>query len=165
MIVRELKKHFPARAPEWINAATLAVWGWYVLLHPDLFQQVAFEGLRILTWFGAEPVAFWGTLALIVGMTRLIALFINGAYDRTPMVRLGTSLVSAFVWTQVAIGFWLNEVPSASLVMYSSAVVMDLISAYRASQDVAIADVTRRASRSGVKKGGSSRGSHTSVVA
>lgn len=156
MFIRELRKHFPARVPEWVNACTLLAWGAYVILHPELFERDAFAAFHDLVWFDVEPASFWGLMALSVGWVRLGALFINGAYSRTPLVRLLASLVSAFVWSQIVIGFWLNEMASTALVMYSSAVVIDLISAYRASCDVAIAEGTRRAARQGTQNGAES---------
>ena len=150
MIIRELKRHFPARVPEWVNAWTLVAWGVYVVLHPSLFHQTAFAGLASMAPKGVEAASFWGLVSITVGWVRVMALFVNGAYSRTPLIRLVMSLTSAFVWSQIVIGFWLTGTPSTGLVMYSSAVLMDLISAYRATCDAAIAEGTRRAA--GVKK-------------
>lgn len=146
MLVRELCKHFPARAPEWINAATMMVWGAYVVLHPSVLEQSYFAGLKSMAWtFPAGN--FWGLLTFAVGFVRMAALFVNGAYNRTPIIRLSASLVSAFVWSQIVIGLWILGDPSAGLVMYGSAVCVDLLSAYRASKDVAMVESTRRDAR------------------
>lgn len=149
MFVTELRKHFPARIPEWVNAVTLAVWGAYIIAHPEIFLLPPYSGLETLKWLDIPAPAFWGLLAFTVGWVRFGALLINGTYSRTPMVRLIASAVSAFVWSQILIGMWINEMPNASIVMYGGAVVMDLISAYRASRDVAIAEATRRMAKQG----------------
>lgn len=151
MFIRELRRHFPARVPEWVNAFTLTAWGAYVILHPEVFDHPEFIGLQTLIWFDVSAYAFWGLVALTVGWMRAGALFINGAHSRTPIVRLAASAISAFVWSQIVIGLLVSGKPSAALVMYSSAVIMDLISAYRASSDVAIAEGTRRAARQGAE--------------
>jgi hypothetical protein len=155
MIIQSLREHFPARATEWVNAATLAAWGAMVLANPEMFNLPVFAAFHEFSFF-LPAYLCWGMFTVIVGTVRLAALFVNGAYTRTPIIRLACSLLSAFVWSQVVIGFWLNPVASTALVMYSSMVVMDLISAYRASKDVAIAEVNRRSEKMGVRTGVSS---------
>lgn len=156
MMIRELQKHFPARIPEWANAWCLLGWGAYTILHPGVFQQPYLQGLvdaaGAVTTFEAER--FWGLVTVVVGMTRLCALFVNGSYSRTPMIRLIASLVSAFVWTQIILGIWVTDVPAHGLVMYTTALVLDLISAYRAACDTAIAEATRRSNRLGSSERG-----------
>lgn len=154
MLVRELKKHFPARAPEWISATTMTVWGAYVILHPEVMGQPAFRILNDMSW-GQPAGNFWGLLTFFVGITRLCALFVNGAFSRTPLIRLATSMVSAFVWTQLTVGLWLLPEASTGVVMYGSFVLVDLLSAYRASQDVGMVESTRREAK-GAASGGTS---------
>ena len=96
---------------------------------------------------GAPPSSVWGLVAILVGMIRACALFVNGAYSRTPCIRLGMSALSAFVWAQVVIGLML--VPNMGLIVYSWLVVIDLVSAYRAAMDAAIAERNRKYSRLG----------------
>lgn len=151
MMIRELKKHFPARIPEWANAWTLLAWGAYTLLHPGVFKQPYLHGLvenaPAITIYEAER--FWGLITVIVGMTRLGALFVNGSYSRTPMIRLFASLVSAYVWAHIVSGILSTGIPAHGLVMYTSALALDLISAYRAAVDTGIAEGTRRAEKAG----------------
>lgn len=146
MLIRELRKHFPARMPEWINSGIMVSWGAYVLLHPDTYADAKldlFEGV-LHSPDGINGFAFWGLVTLIVGMVRGCALFVNGAYSRTPMIRLAASAVSAFVWSQIVIGFWNLNIPTTAIVTYGWLVLMDIISAYRAGVDVAIAEIQRR---------------------
>lgn len=146
MLILKLKEHFPARISEWFNAAILSSWGVYLLLHPDLFDQPA---TRMVTQRMAEmvplsvnPESVWGLVAFTAGAIRLVALFINGAWSRTPALRLMTAAISAFVWTQVFIGLMI--VPNMGLAVYPWLVVIDLVAAYRAGRDVAISEVARR---------------------
>lgn len=94
----------------------------------------------------------WGLVTVTVGLLRACALFVNGSYYRTPMIRLGCSAVSAFVWFQVVIGLWMLEFPTTGVVVYCSLTGLDLISAYRAAWDAAIAESTRRAGVGGEKR-------------
>ena len=151
MMIRKLREHFPARIPEWANAWLLLSWGAYTLLHPGVFEQAPMQGLVALSPVPSPDPAerFWGMITILVGAVRLAALFINGAYSRTPIVRLLTSLLSAFVWAQILNGIFSTGVPAHGLVMYSGALVLDLISAYRAGCDTAIAEATRRMEKAG----------------
>lgn len=146
MLILKLKEHFPARISEWFNAAILTSWGLYLLLNPDLFDspamRVTAEGMVDMVAGTLNPESVWGLVAFIAGATRLVALFINGAWSRTPALRLATAAVSAFVWTQVVIG--LMTVPNTGLAVYPWLVVIDLVAAYRAGRDVAISEVARR---------------------
>lgn len=146
MLILKLKEHFPARISEWFNGAILSSWGLYLLLHPDLFDSPAMtvmtQGMSSMVPFDVNPESVWGLVAFSAGMTRLVALFINGAWSRTPALRLVTAAISAFVWTQVVIG--LMSVPNTGLAVYPWLVVIDLVAAYRAGRDVAISEVARR---------------------
>lgn len=150
MLISQLKYHFPARFPEWMNAGIMASWGAYVLLHQDIFTRpptsYLFAGLTNWSMAGYEPAAVWGVLTLVVGLIRACALFVNGAYSRTPVIRLATSAFSAFVWSQIVIGLWKTGIPNVGLVVYGWLVVIDMASAYRAGLDAAMAEESRRAS-------------------
>jgi len=147
MLVVQLKKHFPARWPEWFMACVLATWGSYILLHPQIFVQessrTALAGMASMV-DGYPPASVWGIAALFTGMVRACALFVNGAYTRTPLIRLVMSFLSAFIWTQVFIGLTNSGVADIGLVVYAWLVVMDIASAYRAATDTVFAEKLRR---------------------
>lgn len=146
MLIVELKKHFPARWPEWYMSALSFAWGAYVALHPEIFTQPqSREVLAGLVQMAGSfpPASVWGLSAVTLGLIRAAALFINGSYTRTPMVRLLMSFLSAFVWTQVVIGLLKTGVPNMGLVVYSGLVVMDIVSAYRAATDTVFAEKLR----------------------
>lgn len=148
MIIRSLKQHWPARKLEWLMSGVLISWGLYVLFHPGLFHdprtRELFSGMAgMAELFNAYPALLWGGAAFLTGLTRSIALFINGAMTRTPMVRLLGSFVSMFIVTQVAVALWKSGVPNTGLVVYPWLVVADLLSAYRATVDVVYAEKQR----------------------
>lgn len=89
------------------------------------------------------PAALWGLSAVVVSMIRASALFVNGAYTRTPLIRLATSFASAFVFTQVVIGLMKTGVASTGLPVYAGLVVLDIVSAYRAATDTVYAEKVR----------------------
>lgn len=146
MLIISFKKHFPARWPEWYMSGLLFCWGTYVALHPELFTSPATrEILAGLTEMAGNfpPAAIWGLSAVMTGLIRAAALFINGAYTRTPLIRLIMSFASAFIWTQVFIGLLKSNIPNMGLTVYAGAVVVDIVSAYRAATDMVYAEVAR----------------------
>jgi len=151
MIVQSLRKHWPARKMEWVMAGLSLCWGYYVLNHPDIFtnHQTAplFAGMAAMVPDGWEPASFWGGLAFWVGMIRGIALYINGAHVRTPVVRVIAAFLTMFVFTQVCQGLWASGLPNPGLVVYPWLVVADMLSAYTAANDAIHAEVQRRIER------------------
>lgn len=148
MIIRSLRDHWPARKLEWLMSGFLIAWGVYVLLHPALFTAPEtislFSGLKAISDpFTPYPALAWGGSGFLVGITRLIALFVNGAWTRTPLIRLIASLLSLFIITQIIIGLWKSGVPNTGLVVYPWFVIADLLSAYRAAVDVVHAQKLR----------------------
>lgn len=146
MLIVSLKQHFPARIPEWWMSFMLVLWGGYVVLHPGLFTdpatRVIFSGMTAMSG-DYDPAGLWGLSAVVVGMIRGCALFVNGAYTRTPMIRLLTSFMSAFIWTQVSIGLYKSGVANTGIVVYAGLVTMDIVSAYRAATDMVFAEKVR----------------------
>lgn len=149
MMIVSLKQHFPARAPEWFMSGLAFVWGANILLHQDMFVRPETASLLSgLSWMansvGYKAAPFWGLICVTTGLIRASALFINGAYTRTPMVRLVLSFSSAFIWTQVTIALIISGVPNTGWPLYAGCVVLDIISAYRAGGDVVYAEQVRR---------------------
>lgn len=150
MIIRSLRQHWPARKLEWMMAGFMTAWGLYVLLHPGLFTDPStarlFSGMAAISARITEyPALAWGGVSFLLGVSRAIALFVNGAWTRTPLIRLIASFASIFVVTQIIIGLWQSGVPNPGLVVYPWFVIADLLSAYRAAVDVVHAETQRGA--------------------
>lgn len=139
----ELKKHFPVRVQEWFSAAILFTWGANLVLHPDMFYQpqiaACFTGMLMIA-----PQAVWGFGAMICGMLRAGALYINGSWARTPMVRLMVSFISIFFFFWISVGLLKSGVSQPGLAVYPWLMIMDIYSAYRAASDVVESEHQRR---------------------
>jgi len=149
MIIRSIKEHWPSRTLEWLMAGFLLNWGLYVLLHPEMFTNAGtsqiFAGMvGMSNWISEYPALVWGGAAFLTGLLRGLALFVNGAYVRTPMIRVIASFASMFIVTQIIVGLYRTGVPQTGLVTYSWLVVADLISAYRAAHDAVFAEKKRQ---------------------
>lgn len=141
----ELKKHFPARALEWFCGILLLSWGFYVLLHPGMFQ-----GSSSLIFSGLDMIAsqeLWGLAAFSLGFLRLIALYINGQWTRTPLIRVCVSFASVFMWFWITVGLYKSGIDQTGLAIYPWLVVADMYSAFRAASDAYEAEAQRRLDR------------------
>lgn len=148
MIINSLRQHWPARKLEWLMAGFAVSWGLYVLFHPSLFTDPATATtLKGLTEISAPvteyPALAWGGVFFLTGLLRATALFINGAYTRTPLIRVLACFVTMFIVMQIIIGLWNSGVPNSDLVVYPWFIVADLLSAYRAAIDVVHAEKQR----------------------
>lgn len=163
MLIQSLRVHFSARTLEWYGAGAMGTWGYYIITHPQLFTAPAtkelFSGLaRVAEFFGQPPLAI-GALALFTAIVRAAALFINGAYQRTPLVRLLTALASAYIWTTIVIGYVIVNTANTGIVIYTWHVIADIVSCYRAGYDLVIAENTARQARAlNGQRNGSERG-------
>lgn len=143
MMFLALKKHFPSRIQEWFSAIVLTSWGAYVILHPGIFSNPPLKfAMRGLLDLFDEPV--WGLGAFTTGFLGLIALYINGIWTRTPLIRLCVSFARIFFWFWITMGLWRSGVAQLGVVLYPWLMVLDVYSSYRASVDVVEAEAQRR---------------------
>ncbi len=151
MIIQKLRQHWPARKMEWVSAAMSLHWGAYVYSTPEMFTNPAtrqiMRGMAEMAPYGWTPAHFWGTLAMLVGASGLLALYVNGAHVRTPVVRVVSAFLRMFIFTQVTIALYASGIPNMGLVVYPWLVVADILSAYTAANDAIHAEVQRRTER------------------
>jgi hypothetical protein len=138
----DLKRHFEARAVEWCSAFILAAWGADLILHPGLFT-----GITAPVWQAHLVLAdqeVWGFGAFTAGGIRVVALFINGRWGLTPLIRVATSFLSVFVWFWVAVGLFLAGFANTGVVVYTGLMLADMYSAFRAASDAYEAEAMKR---------------------
>jgi hypothetical protein len=128
-------QHFQARFAEWQNATILTIWGSYVILHPGMFVAPK-SGAIFIGLISVASQETWGMMALLVGVCRAAALYINGKHARTPAIRLISSFFSAFIITQIFVGLLNSGTPTTGLAVYPVLILADIYSAFRASADM-----------------------------
>lgn len=135
-----MKRHFEARSLEWFGGLWLTAWGAYVILTPSLFD--AQYSYHAMTYFMPQEV--WGFFAFTGGLIRVVALFINGRWGITPMIRVATSFISVFLWFSITAGIYLSGMPSTGFILYPGLMLADMFCAYRAAGDGYEASVMKR---------------------
>lgn len=130
MLIVRFRQTFRERAMEWLVSAGLTGWGLIVIESPRLFDLPYFDALRQI--MGQQA---WGWLAFLIGTMRLVVLFINGAWRRTPMFRQLGAIFGLLVWSCLLFGaLSLNyHAPGAST--YATLFLMDAVSLSFAAAD------------------------------
>jgi hypothetical protein len=69
-----------------------------------LFSQNNIAAYQLMST--VMPESRWGLLAVSISLLRIIGLWINGWWRRTPILRLVGSLLSAMMWAAIAGMMW-----------------------------------------------------------
>ncbi len=128
--------YLKSRAMEWQGAAAVAVFALILMLGPvfDTGSQWA----RFAEW-GTERE--WGAWIGLVAIIRFGALIINGKNRRTPALRAVTALLGAGLWAFVSMLFFIpGETLTTGVGIYAVFAISNLVSAWNAARDAAIAD-------------------------
>lgn len=132
--------HFRIRALEWGLAGIMLNVGLVLIQPAETFSNPAFRNMA--SW---APEWVWALGCLAVAGVRLAALWRNGAWEPSPWLRLGTSVVSALFWLQVLLGVVASSILPLGLAFFPAFVAADLYSVWRAAQDAALSREARRA--------------------
>lgn len=137
MMIVKLQQHFPLRVTDWLVSNILLTWGLLLFyVTPETWDGGFFSGLRVVA--GQET---WATVAVVLGLARIVALFINGAMRRTPHVRAMGAFLSVFIWLQLTLGMLNAETTGVGLAFYPWLFLADIYNVYRAAQDARDSDV------------------------
>lgn len=123
------------RAVEWLSA--LCMLGWAVVLAQpgNTFQS---GPLQEFLRFGLSEAQFAAAFGA-VGALRIGALYINGRWPRTPIVRMIGSTFGVLLWGQAALALiqaWSTTgVASTGIAVYVALAGGELLSIYRAAFD------------------------------
>ncbi|SER57333.1 hypothetical protein SAMN03159406_00524 [Rhizobium sp. NFR03] len=127
-----IQHRFGPRNMEWFSGAVTTTFGVIVLVGDDLFSQPSWAGFR--DFFGTQSL--FGTIMLILGMLRLIALLINGAKKKvTPQIRQVAAGFGLVIWFGVCAGFYSSGVISTWAAIYPWLVIAELTNIHRAAHD------------------------------
>ncbi len=130
-----LSHTFPLRVVEWLLALSMTTWGVLLAMDPHALQDAFFQPMLAVGSAGA-----WTIFCLGIGLLRLKALAVNGAWRPTPHLRAVTSILSAFLWTQLAWGVVAYGAPIAVAAIYPLLLIAELQVVYRASAEARAAD-------------------------
>lgn len=124
------------RSPEWMSAVVMMWWGLALAMPGDTMDGSSFAAFAR---YGATE-EFWAWAFGSIGAARVVALYINGRWPKTPWVRMAGALFGAVSWMQVAWllfegGFLTTGIYSTGPGTYLVFALADLFSIYRAAFD------------------------------
>src|ERR1043166_7395273 len=82
------------RSVEWMLAAMMLAWGIGLMLPGDTMTLPQY---RLLGALAPDPV--WAAWSISIGTVRIVALYVNGAWRRTPLIRAPGAIVGMIWWT------------------------------------------------------------------
>lgn len=130
IILKSIRDHFPARRLEWICAGIMAGIGLRLLDPVESFSQASFSELA--RWAGEGA---WGTLMFVVGVSRLVVLFYNGAWRPSPELRGIFAIVGGTIWIALAIGIEASGTVSPGSITYAFLALGELSNVWTAATD------------------------------
>ena len=149
MMIVKLKQTFPIRITEWLLAGIMFSWSlacWN--LTPTDWANPLYTGLARL---GDQYT--WATFAFVLGITRLLALGINGAWRPSPHLRAGCAFFACFMWLQISLGVFMADIRATGIAIYPWLLFADIYNVFRASHDARVSDDRARARRVGASEG------------
>ncbi len=133
--------HAGVRFTEWLGAVPLIGMGSALYYAPETFS-VSPSFVVLARWADAQT---WSNIVLVVGVLRLLALFINGSFrsfQHSPTIRFCASCVSALFWMLFAMGFFMawRDAGGAitGIVPYGTLLLLEFRNAYVSRVDMAI---------------------------
>lgn len=128
----QITHRFGPRMMEWFMAFHTALFGAVLLGSPDLFDQPAWGGFRVIF-----PTESWlGWIMIVLGIARVGGLVVNGARKHvTPMIRQVSAGIGCLIWFGIVYGFASSGVVSTWLAIYPLFGIGELVNIHRAAQD------------------------------
>lgn len=122
MILAHFAETWRFRKAEWLLASVMTGLGVVYVINPGLFERPYFATMR-----GMMQQHWWALCCLLIGLTRLCFLFINGAFRKSPPIRCMAAAASCGVWTALTIAAVLNDFSSQGLAIWPVMLVFDII--------------------------------------
>lgn len=132
--------HFRVRALEWAMAAIMVTWGLILAQPYPTFSNANFQELAAI-----GPEWAWAVVCVAVGVARLAALYVNGAWSPSPIARLIASILSVAFWFQITLGMAASPMLTTGLAVYPWFVAFEVYNAGRAASDARLSKEARNA--------------------
>lgn len=120
------------RSVEWLLAAMMVAWGVGLLLPGDTMALTQYRLLRDMA-----PEFVWAAWSIGIGGLRFVALYVNGSWRRTPLIRAGCAVFGIIWWLLLAVLFIPASVGPmpAGLMWFPVFIIFEGYSAFRGARD------------------------------
>lgn len=96
------------RSVEWLLACMMVAWGLGLMLPGDTMALPRYAMLSALA-----PEAVWAAWSIAIGALRAVALYINGAWRQTPLIRATCAMLGLIWWLVLGFLFAAGSEPGA----------------------------------------------------
>ncbi len=124
------------RALEWFSALAMLLCGLALSTQSEVLHGPAWDAFHA----HGNTEELWATTFALTGAARLVALYINGRWPKTPLIRILGSTIGAVCWSQLSYLLIEGEVLNGGVftlgsVVYGLLALADLFSVFRAAFD------------------------------
>lgn len=148
-----ISERYPTRTVEHMLAWVLLVWSASLALPGNMMRGPAFEYLLLIA-----PEWWWGAAGVVISTMRLVALYVNGNWHRTPGLRFIGAMTGLIWWLVISALYALAVAHSAPdfpmRLVFLVFVFFEAYSCYRCGQDHA----APKARDAGAPDGGAGNG-------
>lgn len=127
-----------SRNLEWQCGSILLLLGCFCIFWPNAFGDGRFSAIT-----NVIPTQALTTLLLMVGITRLTFLYLNGMWPKiSPILRMVGAIIGGMIFLQMALALWLSHLntgidPSPGIAVYANLICVEAYSAVRAAANAA----------------------------
>jgi hypothetical protein len=121
------------RSVEWLLASLMVAWGVGLSVPGNTMDLPAY---RLLGALAPEPV--WAAWSLGIGGLRMVALYINGSWRRTPLIRTLGAMFGVIWWLVLAFCFASADISPmpAAVMWYPVLIAFEGYSVARGARDI-----------------------------
>jgi hypothetical protein len=131
-----LRDHFKIRVTDWLLSAILFSWGFALFAtDPRVWALPTFTGLAAIASQRA-----WAIISVSLGLTRLLALFVNGTVRRSPHARGVCAFLSCFIWAELTLGVAWADYTGPGIGLFPWLLLADALNTIRAARDARASD-------------------------
>lgn len=129
-MVLRFRQTFRERQMEWALATGSTGWGAILIENQDVFDRPFYQPLARMF-----PAAVWGWGMFGLGLLGLIVLFINGAWQRTPLLRQCSSGGRTLAWAGLLFSALSVTWQTPGAMIYATMLAMEIMALANATAD------------------------------
>jgi ABC-type glycerol-3-phosphate transport system permease component len=127
------------RVLEWTTSLILFLFGTSLLMPGDTLSLPSYQPFQQM---GLSDISL-AVILIAVGLSRMVALYINGSWRQTPKIRMVGAVLGATIFVAIGGSFIVpallyKAIPTTAATTYLVLCVADIYSANRAGQDAGL---------------------------